>query len=201
MRAFARVGVERRCHLKRVILTIGPQCAGKSTLCEKCLLVNPEIILVSRDKILMELFGSVWLDPYTGGHFYGMKVMWERVKKHLEQEDVTLILDTWNGYLHERKAIIEKLRSMNVERIDAWYFITPKNTCLEWFLQRESSSPKEGRKFPDAMSKMRKDSCIRDYEFYHSHQIGDELFDSVKRINSLQPPSFDELLALQGQSR
>lgn len=61
--------------LKEVILPVGPQGSGKSAFCEKAVELDPNIVLISRDKILIELFGTVFLDSYSGGHFHAYDVM------------------------------------------------------------------------------------------------------------------------------
>ena len=47
--------------MKTVILTVGPRGAGKSNFCNQIVQSHSEIVLVSRDAILIELFGSIYL--------------------------------------------------------------------------------------------------------------------------------------------
>lgn len=116
--------------MKRVILTVGPQGSGKSTFCEGIAAAYPDIIIVSRDAILLEMFGSVWLSPHTGEHYAGKEKMWKILSKHLTCDSATVILDCWNGSADERLAITNKLRELGANKIEAWRFTTPEETCV-----------------------------------------------------------------------
>ncbi len=61
--------------MRRVILTVGPRGAGKSCYCQEFVQNHPEVVLVSRDAILFDLFGKTEQDPYTGNHFVAYKRM------------------------------------------------------------------------------------------------------------------------------
>ncbi len=170
--------------MKRVILTIGPQGAGKSTFCKQIVNECPKIDLVSRDEILIELFGTVWLSPYGDGHHRAHEIMWKKIKDLLKFDDSTIILDTWNGYPKERSDICKILRDFGVDRIEGWYFITPQQICVKWYLEREN--PNE---------EWRRESCIRtcrsNYSFYHSHEVSkNQGFNTLRIINPLQTTLF-----------
>lgn len=176
--------------MKTVILTSGPRGAGKSGFVDMILKQQPEIQLISRDAILMELFGDTALSPYTGGHEYAFCVMWDRIKetlnKYKEGEDFTMILDCWNGYSQGRRHIVRRLREMGVDRVSCWYFITPADVCVRWFASK-----------PDGDS-LSPTSVRRDHGFYHQQAVNilDDGFDSVQEINPLQLliPGFATLL-------
>ncbi len=181
--------------MKHVILTVGPQCVGKSTFCNKIIQAHPEIILISRDAILMELFGKIYLDKYSGGHYIALEKMWEKVTEQL-QKDSLIILDCWNDSAEKRKTITEKLRSLGAQRIDAWYFVTPENTCVKWYMKEVSSeiktvNPKWGKLQQESMC----DQFCRCYEFFHSQTVDHtQGFDFIKKIDPLETPTFEMLL-------
>lgn len=182
--------------MKTVILTIGPQGSGKSTYCNNVVAAHPDITLLSRDKLLEEMFGKTWLDPYSGGHYVAMERLLEMVRDVLQtnSQDTTLLLDCWNGSESERKHLISKLRDYGAEKIVGWYFVTPLNTTLRWFLERECAVDS---------SKWQRDSneriCRNNYPLFH--EFAEDVregkgFDSVRIINPLQRLLFPYTFAL-----
>ena len=173
--------------MKRVILTVGPQCAGKSTFCEKVVAAFPEVVLVSRDKILMRMFGKVYLSSYSGGHFAAWDELWREMDGHLgELFGRTIILDAWNGPPEDRRSIGEKLRARSVTRVEAWHFVTPLQTYLDWSFTRNPVPIK------NHWSEIRRELLLSDYtEIYkrfRSIRLEKEgVFDSVRTINPLEP--------------
>ncbi|MCB9819073.1 hypothetical protein H6788_02730 [Candidatus Nomurabacteria bacterium] len=168
--------------MTHVILTIGPQCAGKSTFCEKVVALDPSIDLVSRDKILIELYGTVWLSSYTGGHLVAYEKMWKEVKRLVQpHSDKLLILDCWNGEEADRANILKKLKRYGVTKVSGWYFVTPKSQCVEWsFLKipfkKDTEMAREFRvcEYGDV------------YRSFHSQSIESEPgFVSITRVNPL----------------
>lgn len=61
--------------MKTVMLTLGPRGAGKTTFCRKVVRARPEVAFVERDAVLVELFGSAALSPYTGWYAMGAHEM------------------------------------------------------------------------------------------------------------------------------
>ncbi len=164
--------------MKRVIITAGPQFAGKSTFCKKAITEFPEIAYVSRDDILNKMFGTAWLDPYTGLHLAGVAAMWDQVRKKITeaQNGLTLILDAWNGSWSERFTFNGRVRSFGADRVDVWYFVTPARTCYEWSLLREPVT--------DRTSKWRELTVREDHQRYHGQRILNEnLFENIYRID------------------
>lgn len=170
---------------KHAILTVGPQYAGKSSFCKGIVSAHPDVVYVSRDEILMDLFGTVWLSQYSGKHSVGLDKMWEIVAEHLKQESTTLILDTWNGFTHERADIVQKLRSLGVDRVDAWCFTTPQETCFDWSLKREPVGEGRSEKWTQFRLESRRITCEANYQFFHSQPLGAYLFDEIFEINPL----------------
>jgi len=181
--------------VKRVIMTIGPQYAGKSTLCAKVIAARPNIVLVSRDAILIELFGTVWLNTYTGGHHVAWSKVWEAIEEHLKRPDVTVLLDAWNGGRHERHGILSKLRILGAARVDGWYFVTPLGTCTEWSLLRDPPGEGSTEQWTTMRIKNRISEYRQCYETYHDQGIEAEPgFDSIIKINPLDNPAIETLL-------
>jgi adenylate kinase family enzyme len=193
-----RILLRKEAFLKHAILPVGPQYAGKSTFCKGIVSAHPEVVYVSRDEILVEMFGSVWLSEYTGKHLLGLDRMWSIVSGQLRKNDVTIILDTWNSHVSDRMNIVGKLRSLGADTVTAWRFITPEATCFRWFLKRAPFKPGSSEKWTKLRLKARRHDSRRVYQFFHSQPLGDKLFDEVVEINPLEPRLLDPLL-LQAQ--
>ena len=164
--------------MRTVFLTSGPRGSGKSTYIETARVCYPEITIISRDEILLSLFGKTALDPYVGGHQYVFEVLFQRVEECLAPDlpRQLVILDCWNGFSYEREAIIKKLRMSGADRVFCLYFITPLNTCLKWFRQK-----------PDAQG-YSEISIKGDHKLYHTQAktIQENGFDGVFRVNPLE---------------
>jgi len=148
----------------------------------------PSVVLVSRDKILIELFGDAYLE-YGEGHIIGRQRMWEVIAEHLHGGCTKLILDCWNDNPIQRRDMADYLRKLGVEVVEAWYFITPLDVCRQWFLgdfvPRKMGNI-EGQKI---MRKMKELSYNRCYENYHAEPVElEQGFDVIHRINPLESP-------------
>jgi predicted kinase len=175
--------------VKEVILLVGTRAAGKSTFSEEAVALEPSMVEVSRDKILVELFGSAYLSPYTGGHFYANKKVWEAVETGLQKEDVRMILDAWNGEKSDRMAIIKRLRDFGADRVVAWYFVTPVQTVEEWFWMKPGiakMSEMHTRRGKN-LSFYSEDAPRKDHEMFHhlARNIESDGFDDIVRVNPL----------------
>jgi len=169
--------------MRQVILTVGPQGAGKTTFCHEIIKLRPEVVLVERDAILNELFGDSWTDPYSGAHYVGFKVMMERVEDHLRTDPLTLILDTWTGDEDERWRVTRRLRGFGADKIVAWYFVTDEDTVVRQFIKRSGSDYPENSVAKDIEAHY----CRRNYQFYHSHPVElDQGFDEIELIDPHQ---------------
>ncbi len=162
--------------MKRVILTIGPQGAGKSTFCKAFLKLNPNFQLISRDKILIELFGTTWLDGYSGGHYHAYVVMLERLQEALKPKNCTTILDYWTGYAEERRSLINEIKNIcPIDEVYGWFFTTPEDTCVKWFFQKNQQVS------------ISEDGIRSNYKIFHKQPVDlDQGFDFIKKINPLQ---------------
>ncbi len=164
--------------MKTVYLTSGPRGSGKSAYCERFVKLHPEIPLISRDKILVELFGSAMIDSetaYAGGHYYAIEKMFERMGEALSGENDIIILDSWNGDLHERRIIMGELKQLGVEEVACLQFFTPFEKCWRW-----CNGKYNGREGNEAKNMFKKD-----YDNYYKYakDIGEVGFDAIYRID------------------
>jgi len=173
--------------MKTVALTIGPRGAGKSTYCRAYLAAHPEAALVSRDEILLELFGEASIDPYTDSRGIVLREIWRRVKKCFEEGYQLVILDCWNGWSNEREYLTKHLREgCGVEVVVAWRFITSEDWCLRWFLEKDNilRSYDGNREYAIRVQR-------RDFLLYNDQPVElDQGFNSIRFIDPLQQVLF-----------
>ena len=167
--------------MKRVILTSGPRGSGKTTYVESFLRINPEVKSLSRDGMLVELFGRTSINPYTGDHEYVHQTFLERIKEILDKsgENIEVVADYWNGWSSERRSLVGKFRDCGADRVICWKFVTPPDVCFDWFMKKSdvTGSPEHLKGYYEY-----------DYELYHktSENIEEDGFDKVYLINPLQ---------------
>lgn len=176
--------------MRSVIVPVGPRASGKSTFCEKAISLDPSITWISRDKLLVEIFGKTSLDPYSGGHYHVLEVMWSMVGEHMESSpNSCMILDMWNGTSDERVNITSRLRRFDVDRIEAWYFVTPVEFVNKWFWNKPDVAKIGEMKDRQAegLTFFLEDSPRRDHELFHklAQRIELDGFDEVIRVNPL----------------
>ncbi|MFA6301123.1 MAG: AAA family ATPase [Candidatus Paceibacterota bacterium] len=187
--------------MREVILTVGPRGCGKSSFCQRAVVLDPSVVLISRDELLIKLFGKTSLSPYTGDHEYVYEQMWKMVEEKLESTSkLRMILDTWNGTSDERYCIIRMLRFLGVDQIKAWYFVTPAENVCEWFWKKpdvakiSEMSTRQG----EDLSFYSEDAPLRDHALFHklAADIDSDGFDGVIKVNPLitQP---EQILGLQ----
>lgn len=174
--------------MKTVFLTVGTRAAGKTTYCKAQVARDHSLVCVSRDDVLMKLFGTASLDPYCGGHDQANITMWKMVEKALEETDVKIILDAWNGNSSERRYILSRLRSLGAERIVAWYFVTPVELVSQWFWKKPGIariSEMKSRRGEKNLAFYSVDAPEWDHEHFHKCAAGIETdgFDEVVRID------------------
>lgn len=176
--------------MRTAILTVGTRAAGKTTFCEQALKVDSSLTLLSRDNLMVELFGKTHLDKYSGGHGQVFEKMWALAREHFEERPQhILILDTWNGDRGTRKGLIRELREMGAERVVAWYFVTPVEAVAEWFWKKpDVIKSSEARGQDIGKRAIYSDTApIHDHDLYTSLAAGidEDGFDEVVRINPL----------------
>lgn len=176
--------------MKKAIVCVGPRASGKSSFCEKVSTCHPTIPVVSRDQLLIEQFGSIHLNTYSGAHEYAMELLWQRVQSVVEVNlHPLLILDVWNGSSKERIRIVRKLRDLGIDKVTAWYFTTPVEQVIEWFWKKPGiakTSEMHTRK-GENLSYYSETAPARDYELFHRYarNINSDGFDEIIEINPL----------------
>lgn len=161
-----------------VILTSGPRGAGKSTYCRAVHVQDSEIKLVSRDDLLMRIYGKTSFSPYTESSWEIFEILYKEIKRFFRErkrgkrKNSIVIFDCWNGWPSERKEISRRLRTFGVHKIVCWKFITPIDICEFWYKEREGDTWFSGR----------------GYRLYHktSKNIENDGFDIVYEINPTQ---------------
>ena len=164
--------------MKNIVLTSGPRGAGKSTYVKHFVEQNQDVEYLSRDELLIELFGKTSLNPYTGDHQYAYELFSKKIKEVVESSkpNLNLIVDSWNGFSSGRKSMINNFRNLGADNVFCWKFITPKSTCLDWFMRKEDAKGYS------------KEGIASDYDLYHrkSIDIEEDGFDQVFYIDPLQ---------------
>ena len=163
--------------MKTVVLTSGPRGAGKSTFVDAYASRSLDVRVLSRDKLLVDLFETTTLDRYSGGHYLASKLFLEQVEQALHaSEDAKLIVDYWNGFSHDRRSLIREYTHLGAQKIVCWKFMTPKEVCVDWFMKKEDSAGYTTRMVKN------------DYDLYHqeSQNILSDGFDQIHYINPLQ---------------
>lgn len=163
--------------MKRVILTSGPRGSGKSTYVKSLALQHPEVVVVSRDEILLSLFGDTSI-YHRAGHDYALGMMFKELREYLSPEHPTstIILDCWNWFSDERKDIIGTVRSFGADKVICFLFMVPAELCVQWFRQK-----------PD-IDTVSEDRIRLDHRLYYNdtHDIDRDGFDEVFFIQPAQ---------------
>ncbi len=171
-----------------IYLLVGQRGAGKSHYAGRLIKNQPELSIVSRDAILIRLYGSTDTDPYSGAGHSVQKIMHRLLRRKLStQTNLRLILDTFTSDSRERKLLINKMREYGATRIVALYFVTPLEIVDQWFWE------KPGIAKMSEMSARRGEGLVffsenapgRDYKVFHelASQIDSDGFDEVIRID------------------
>ncbi len=175
-----------------VYLLVGQRGAGKSVYAEKIVSRQPAVSMISRDTVLMRLFGSTELNPYGGQSEYGGIVTQRLLRRVISTKtNLKLIFDYWTGRSRERQILNQWLRRHGAMKVVALYFITPLPLVNEWFWKKPGiAKSKEMRTRPDeGLCFFCEDAPSQDYELFHklASDIDSDGFDKVIRINPLEP--------------
>ncbi|MES2224426.1 MAG: AAA family ATPase [Patescibacteria group bacterium] len=159
--------------MKTVILTCGPRGAGKTTYVNNFALQYPGTEIVSRDDILISLYGSTTtVRTFMEDQKTGDTAM-DALREAIKRSDMT-ILDFWNRTGLGRKNTVKALRETGFDKVVCWYFTTPLEICTEW-IQRKSDSEYISAWFYEF-----------DYRSFHERaaSVFTDGFDEVITINS-----------------
>lgn len=173
-----------------VYLLVGQRGAGKSFYAKRLIEAQPELKLFSRDELLVRLYGSTELSPYTGVHQYVQGLLLRHVHGALrEQPEAKLLLDCWTGDSHERRLLLSALRRGGTTRVVALYFMTPLEAVNRWFWEKPGIAKSEewGQQKKGVRAYYPSDTPQRDYELFHqwARGIDAEGFNAVVRVNPL----------------
>ena len=177
---------------KTAYLLVGPRAAGKSTYCEKLAKIQKGLVIVSRDRIMIEQFGSDHSSGYGGEHAGAYEIMWGMVHRELAKtDDAVLVLDSWTGRSAERRMITEKLRAYGAGRIVALFFVTPLKYVNKWFWEKPGIArigEMRVKRSEDGWVFYCDDAPARDYDLFYELAAGIESdgFDGIIYVNPLQ---------------
>jgi predicted kinase len=177
--------------MKRVILTVGPMYAGKTTFCRKIRELVPGIVYVRRDDILERHFGSAWVSPYEcPPAFVEQQLQWAiaMAMGPAAGDSCIVIVDTWNGSPRSRSYYCDLLRRYGADRVEGWFFITPPEVCLAHSFLRdplEDEAPRDR----EWSRRWREEHVLRDTKRFYAENPPcprtEHWFDEVRAIRPL----------------
>ena len=175
-----------------VYLLVGQRGAGKNVYASKIVSQQPEVVFISRDAVLVRLFGSTDLSPYSGQSGHGCDVTKRLLRRILStRTNLKIIFDYWTGESCSRQGLSQWLRRHGAVRVVALYFITPLSSVNEWFWEKPGIAKlKEMRtRANEGLCFFCEDAPSRDYEMFHKRasNIASDGFDEVIKINPLEP--------------
>jgi predicted kinase len=120
-----------------VYLLVGQRGSGKSTYAKRLAEADPNIVLLSRDEILIREFGSEH-GGYDDGRFaYAITQVFNNLREEIStRKGVRVLLDTWTSDSAERQLMTATVRACGATRVVACYFVTPLNLVSEWFWKK-----------------------------------------------------------------
>ncbi|MBI4065748.1 hypothetical protein HY412_00955 [Candidatus Kaiserbacteria bacterium] len=173
-------------------LLVGQRGAGKNVYAKKILSRQPEVLLISRDAVLMRLFGSTDLSPYGGQQGYGGEVTKRLLRRTLStRTNLKIIFDYWTGESRSRQSLIRWLHNHGATRVVALYFITPLQLVNKWFWNKPGIAKmgEMGVRQNQGLCFFSEGAPSRDYKIFHelASDITSDGFDEVIRVNPLEP--------------
>lgn len=182
---------------KCVYLLVGQRGSGKSYFANRLLTNQSDLVLVSRDEILVRKFGSTDTSPYGGERWYAGNVL-DRLLRFIlhTRTNVGIILDCWTGDSAERASVVRKLREYGATRVVAIYFLTPLEAVNSWFWLKPGIAKFEemGKHGGEKLVYFSPTAPAHDYELFHrlAKRIDHDGFDAVLRID----PSNEDFVTL-----
>lgn len=181
--------VTRKC----VYLLVGQRGAGKSFYANLLLANQPELLLISRDEILVRKFGSTNTNPYGEAQWYTLEVLHRFLRFVLRTRPIVkIVLDCWTGDSSGRASLVQKLREYGATRVVALYFVTPREVVNSWFWLKPGIAKMEEMRNPagENLVYFSADAPSRDYDAFHrlARHINSDGFDQVIRIDPRTEP-------------
>lgn len=195
--------------MKRVILTVGPMYAGKTTFCKKLIELVPGVAYLSLDDLKVKLCGSVWFDPDDYPPYLIASAFEGEIREAVGKmgDPSVLIIDAWHGDPSERKSRCEWLWNRGVHRVEGWFFVTPPEICVAQSFLREPVEDADPRVLAEKRASREARVLEWTRAFYRTNPPPDEederWFDVVRVIRPLEdaPERFARRLARQVRSR
>jgi predicted kinase len=173
-------------------LLVGQRGAGKSHYASKLKEQHPELVLISRDEILVRLFGSTSLSPYTDGHIHANDEIFREIEKTFSKnKGEKVLLDHWTGFSCERRSLVRKLRQLGALRVVALYFTTPLPLVEQWFW----SKPGIAR-----ISEIGTRNGEKDIAFYSDNAPSYDFNLFHKEAQDIDDNGFDEVIRIDPQN-
>ncbi|KKW40787.1 hypothetical protein A3I46_03345 [Candidatus Kaiserbacteria bacterium RIFCSPLOWO2_02_FULL_54_13] len=175
----------------KVYLLVGQRGSGKNFYAEKLLSHQPDLMLISRDAILVERFGSTDTCPYGGAQHFAVEETKRLLKEALSVgKGSRIILDYWTEDSRSRGSLIRYLRQSGASQVNALYFITSLDLVNEWFWKKPGiAKMSQMRTLQDqGFTFFSEDAPVRDYAAFHelAANIDSDGFDTVTRINPVE---------------
>lgn len=178
---------------KCVYLLVGQRGAGKSQYAKRLLVNQQDLVLVSRDEILVRFFGSADSSPYGGQQWYALEVMHRFLRYILrKRQQVKIVLDCWTENSEGRSDLIHVLRECGATKVVALYFVTPRKIVESWFWQKPGIKKLSELREHNGENFVffSEDAPSRDYRTFHklARSIDSDGFDEVIRIDPRAEP-------------
>ncbi|TSC81496.1 MAG: hypothetical protein G01um101420_968 [Parcubacteria group bacterium Gr01-1014_20] len=178
---------------KCVYLLVGQRGSGKSSYAKRLLANQPELLLISRDEILVHKFGSTDTNPYGGAQWYVLEIMHRFLRFVLRTRPMAkIILDCWTEDSKDRASLVQKLREYGATRVTALYFVTSREVVNSWFWLKPGIAKMEemGKHDGENLVYFSADAPSRDYDTFHrlARHINSDGFDQVIRIDPRTEP-------------